>query len=239
MRHLKGDQSRQGDNTLAWSPRRLAAACGIIGTIFLLLYFGTPALFPKLSGLIYGGTPTTAQIVQVGAKYHVLLAIGSWLQGTGALLCVVFFLAVVEMAEASDSLAGRLVLLGSAVLVGVVCAEMVFTLSWAHAAVAGEASSAQAAYDLMARFIQVFPIVPASTVYLALAAALQAGRPVLAPIFTRLALGLGIAFFIVGLLGLFTPLAGAGSAALSGLQAVWIFMAAASLRRPRLSVATR
>ena len=115
-------------------------------------------------------------MVAVGADYHALLGIGSWIQSVGALLCVLFFLGVVELAGGADTLAGRIVLLGSAVLLAVVAAEMLLTFTWAY-------SSAVNYPDLMSHFIQVFPILPAPTVYLALAFVLNRGQPVLPPVF--------------------------------------------------------
>jgi hypothetical protein len=204
---------------------RWLAGCGIAGPILLALYFGIPALVPRLGSLLYSATPGTGRIVAVGAKYHELLTLGSWVQGTGALLCVVFLLALAGWAGGASSLPGRILLLGCAALVGLVLTEMVFTLSWASAATHGQSTSARAAYDLMANFAQVFPIVPAPTVYLALAAVLATGRPVLPAMLTHLAAGLGIGFLLIGLVAVVIPGAAAAAGALAGLQAVWILAA--------------
>jgi hypothetical protein len=212
--------------------RQYLAVCGIAGSVFLGLYFGIPALMPRLASLLYsGGTPSTGRTVTVGAEYHALLAAGGWLQGIGALLCVVFFLALVQWADGISTLAGRVVLLGCAVLLALVVAEMVFTFAWAVAAHASQPVTARAAYDLMARFIEVFPIVPAATLYLALATVLASGPYVVPAIFTRLAAALGIAFFLVGLAGVLTSAASALSAGLSGLQDVWTLAAAITVLR--------
>jgi hypothetical protein len=137
----------------------------------------------------------------------------------------------VELADGANTLAGRMVLLGSAVLVAVVAAEMLFTLTWAHAANVGQHESARSALDLMTHFIQVFPIVLAPTVYLALAWVLHRGAPVLPSIFTRLALAIGVAFVVVGFIGALTPAAGAGAAAVSILQDLWILAGAVVMIR--------
>jgi hypothetical protein len=200
--------------------------------MLLALYFAVPAVVPQLGRLVYSSTPRTRQIVITGAHYHLLLSVGSWLQGVGALLCVVFFLALVQWAGGRDTLAGRLVLLGAAVLLAVVLAEMVFTLAWASAARAGQPVTARAAYDLMAHFTQVFAIVPAPTVYLSVAAVLAVGEPVLPAIFTWLAAALGVGFVLVSLAGVFAASAAAGSAALAGQQDLWIMAAGiTALRR--------
>jgi hypothetical protein len=201
------------------------ARCGIAGPVLLALYFGIPALVPGLGSLLYSATPTTGRIVAVGADYHQLLTLGSWVQGTGALLCVVFLLALAQWSGGGSSLPGRILLLGCAALVGLVLTEMVFTLTWASSATHGQSTSARAAYDLMAYFAQVFPVVPAPTVYLALAVVLASGRPVLPAIFGRLAAALGIGFLLVGLVAVVIPAAAAAAGALAGVQALWILAA--------------
>jgi hypothetical protein len=89
----------------------------------------------------------------------------------------VIFLGLAQLTGAATRLAGMLVTMGAAVLLGVVVAEGVFTLTWATAAVAGAPGSARASFDLMASFVRVFPIVPAPAVYLALGAVLLGTGP--------------------------------------------------------------
>jgi hypothetical protein len=205
---------------------------GVAGSVLLALYFGIPTVVPRLRDLLYGSdNPSTAHVVSVGADYHVLLGAGSWFQGMGALLAVAFFVGLVHLADRGRSLAARFVLIGSAVLLALVAAEMLFTFTWAHAADVGQVASARTAFDLQTHFLQVFPVVAAPTVYLALAAVLRHGDPVLPPVFARLAVVLGVAFAAFGLIGALVPAAGAGTAALAGLQDVWIFAAGVVLIR--------
>ncbi|MFZ0377471.1 MAG: hypothetical protein WCD11_24930 [Solirubrobacteraceae bacterium] len=72
---------------------------------------------------------------------------------------------------------------------------------------------------------------PAPTVYLALAAVLTTGRPVLPAIFTRLAAVIGVGFLLIGLVAAVTPDATAAAGALSGVQDVWILAAGISALR--------
>jgi len=97
----------------------------------------------------------------------------------------------------------------------------------------GEAGSARASYDLMARFIQIFPMVPAPGVYLPLSAVL-AGSSVLPRFFHRAAAVIAVGFLLLGLAGVLSPLAQAGSGGWSALQDLWILTAAVTLllRRP-------
>jgi len=208
--------------------RLVVAVSGVLGSLLLVVYFAAPLLAPSLAGVVYSANPATDQVVDAGRRSHDLLFVGTWLQATGALLSVVFFLGVARMAGAATRLAGMVVTVSAAVLLAVVLAEAVFTLTWATAAAAGEAGSARASFDLMASFIHIFPIVPAPAVYLSLGAALL-GSGVLPRAFAPLAIGLGAAFEVVGLAGALTPAAGVAAAALSGGQAVWILAAAIAL----------
>jgi hypothetical protein len=208
--------------------RNLIVACGVLGPLMLGAYFTAPLFATQLGGVLYAAHPTTVQVVDVGRRYHELLYAGTWLQATGALLAVIFFLALADMTGQGRSLASKITQLGSAVLMAVVLAEAVFTLTWASAAVNGLPSSSRASFDLMSTFIRVFPIVPAPALYLSVGA-LLVGSTALPRAFGRLALILGAAFALTGFIGVFLPAASAVTAGLSGLQILWIIAAAITL----------
>ncbi len=208
------------------SPRRarlLTALCGILGTIMLGLYFGIGA------GVGLATLPPEAtqdQILSMATKYHDLWYLGTWLQGTGTLLSVIFFLALVQQAGAASKLAGMLTLLGSAVLLGVVLIEGVFTIDLAQAAADGHQAASVTSFDLMSVFSHIYPIAPAPVIFLALGTILVGAR-VLPRGFGYVAFALGVVFAIAGLVGLFTtplltliPLA---------LQGIWIVVAAITM----------
>jgi hypothetical protein len=125
--------------------RGLVKACGVLGPLMLAAYFAAPLLESPSARLVYAAHPTTAQVVAVGNRYHELLYAGTWLQATGALLAVIFFLALADLAGGTRPLAAKITQLGSAVLLAVVLAEAVFTLTWASAAVNGQAASSPSA----------------------------------------------------------------------------------------------
>lgn len=203
--------------------RILIALCGILGTILLGLYFGV-----GFSAGLAQLPPDTAaaQVVNIGKEYRNLWFLGTWLQATGSLLSVVFFLALVQRAGRTASLAGLLTIVGSAVLLAVVLVEGVFTIDLAQAAVTGHPTTSLASFDIMSVFTYVYPIVPAPVIFLALGTILL-GSHLLPRVLGYLAFGLGIAFVVVGLIGLFTT--SLLTLVVLSLQALWVLAAAITL----------
>lgn len=203
--------------------RILIAVCGILGTILLGLYFGV-GFSVGLAQLPLDST--AAQVVSIGREYRSLWFLGTWLQATGSLLSVVFFLALVQRAGRTASLAGLLTIVGSAVLLAVVLVEGVFTIDLAQAAVSGHPTTSLASFDIMSVFTYVYPIVPAPVIFLALGTILLESR-LLPRAFGYLAFGLGVAFAVVGLVGLFTT--SLLTIIVLSLQALWVLAAAITL----------
>ena len=199
------------------------AVSGVLGIVFLGLYFGIGAAV-GLAELPPGAS--SAQVLHAATQFHDLWLLGAWLQATGSLLSVIFFLGLVHMAGGTTRLAGVLALMGSAVLLGVVLIEGAFTIDLAQAAVDGHQATSITSFDLMTVFTHIYPIVPAPLIFLSLGAVLG-GSSLLPRIFGSLALALGCLYAAVGLVGLFTspiltliPLA---------LQSLWILAAAIAL----------
>src|SRR6266566_3957312 len=200
--------------------RVLIALSGILGTVLLGLYFGV-GFSTGLAQLSSAATQT--QVVSVATQYHTLWYLGTWLQATGSLLSVVFFLALVQKSGATARLAGLLTTVGSAVLLAVVLIEGVFTIDLAQAAANGHLETSLTSFDLMTVFAYIYPIVPAPVIFLGLGTILLGSR-LLPRVFGFLAFGLGIAFAIVGLIALFTT--AILSIVVLSLQALWVLAAA-------------
>jgi hypothetical protein len=201
----------------------LIALCGILGTLLLGLYFGV-GFSIGLAQL--APNATMAQVVSVATQYQNVWYLGAWLQATGSLLSVIFFLALVHRAGGASRLAGMLTILGSAVLLAVVLIEGVFTIDLAQAAVNGHQVTSLTSFDIMTVFTHIYPIAPAPLIFLALGTILLGSR-LLPRVFGYLALALGIAFEIVGLVGLFTtPIL---TLVVLALQSLWVVAAAISL----------
>jgi hypothetical protein len=201
----------------------LIALCGILGIVFLGLYFGIGSAI-GLAQLPPGASE--AQVLHVATQYHDMWLLGAWLQATGSLLSVIFLLGLVQLAGGVTRFSGVLAVLGCAVLLGVVLIEGAFTIDLAQAAVDGHSATSVTSFDVMTVFAHIYPIVPAPLIFLPLGTILV-GSSVLPRIFAYLALALGCLYVIAGLVGLFTspvltlvPL---------GLQSLWILAAAIAL----------
>ena len=111
-------------------------------------------------------------------------------------------------------------------LLAVVLVEGVFTIDLAQAAVSGHTTTSLASFDIMSVFTYVYPIAPAPVIFLALGTILL-GSHVLPRVLGYLAFGLGIAFAVVGLIGLFTT--SLLTIIVLSLQALWVLAAAITL----------
>jgi hypothetical protein len=200
--------------------RILIALCGIFGTILLGLYFGV-GFSIGLAQLSSDATMT--QVVSVAKQYRNLWFLGMWLQATGSLLSIVFFLALVHRAGGMARLAALLTILGSSVLLAVVLIEGVFTIGLAQAAVSGHSEASLTSFVIMTVFTYAYPVVPAPVIFLSLGTILL-GSHLLPRVFGYLAFVLGIAFAVVGLVGLFTT--SLLTIIVLSLQALWVLAAA-------------
>ena len=205
--------------------QRLSTACGIAGPIALAAYFAAPAF---ASWPFAGATPT--EIVTYATAHQTLFYAGAWLQGTGTVLCVVFFIALLNSTGSLTRPAAVIAIASAAALLAVVLVEGAFLAAVPAAAAAGDTATASTAFALSnGAFLRVFPIAPASVTYMALGAALLGSR-VGTPL-AYAAIGIGVAFELAGLASIFTTSALAVIATLSALQALWIVSAAIVLWR--------
>ena len=194
--------------------RILVALCGILGVAALGVYFAAPFPMPPADA-------TVTQVTEFAERYYNMLFLGAWLQATGSLLSVVFFVAIVHLASAVTRLAGMLTVLASAVLLAVGLFEGALTMDIALASANGHPETALTSFDLMGVFVHVFPIGPAPAVFVSLGAVLLGSR-LLPRMFGYLALVLGLAFEILGFAGLFNATAVTATVFLLIAQEAWI-----------------
>ncbi|MBV9228269.1 MAG: hypothetical protein JOZ18_03060 [Chloroflexi bacterium] len=198
--------------------RILAALCGILGVAALGYYYSVPFPLPPANA-------TLAQVTEFGARYHDAILLDTWLQAIGTLLSVVFFLALVHMARAATRFAGWMTMLASAIILTVALAEGTFVIDAVQAGVNGHPEAALTSFDLTFVFAHIFLMVPAPLLFLSLGAVLLGSR-VLPRMFGYLALALGVAFGIVGFVGLLSSAAIIVGIVLQIGQEVWVLAAA-------------
>jgi hypothetical protein len=122
--------------------RALAAGCGIAGVGMLTAHFLIPAGVPPDSAGL-------ARIAAFARAHANAIRLSAWLQATGAILYVVFVLAVVHLAGAGERFAGRIVALAGAVLVAVALLDSALIVATVQAAAHGHAETLRVSFDLV------------------------------------------------------------------------------------------
>src|SRR6266849_3429023 len=206
--------------------RTIAGLCGIAGPIALTVYFAAPAF----TNWPYAGA-SAAHLTAYAGSHKTLFFAGAWFQATGTLLSIVFFLAIVQLAGAATRLAGLVVIVASAALLGLVLVEAALLTEVPLAAANGDSATVVTTFDLSnGVFARVFPLAPASAAYVGLGAVIL-GSSVLHRWFGFIAVGLGLAFELAGIVALFTIVGLILAIILSVAQEIWIVAAAVALLR--------
>ncbi|MGH2411247.1 MAG: hypothetical protein ACRDGS_12875 [Chloroflexota bacterium] len=227
--------SPAASGTVAPVPARaawLTALAGVLGTAALGVYYST-VLVP-----LPADNATAAQVVAFGLHYRIPILIDVALQAGGSALSVIFALALIHLAGAAHRLAGRLVVMTGAVVLGLALAEGTFALGVVQAAANGHPQAALACFDLTNVFIHIFLLAP--SLFLLLGLALWK-TTILPGLYAPLALILGLAFQTLGLVGLFKTAAVSLVIVILLVQEVWTIAAALALvlravRRPSACV---
>lgn len=198
--------------------RILAALGGTVGVAALGYYYLVPFPLPALNA-------STAQVTSFALQYHNIVFFDTGLQIIGALFTIIFFLALVYIADAMILFSGWMTLLASILILTTVLAEGALALSAVQAGISGEPGIALTCFSLIHVFIRVFLLLPVPLLFLALAAVLF-NSVVLPRVFGLLAFILGIGFAGVGCVSLFNPAAAiANIFLLAGLE-LWVIAAA-------------
>jgi len=204
--------------------RKLGGVCGIIGPLLLTMYFATPAF---VSWPTAGASPD--QLMQYAKTHEVIFYLGAWLQATGALLCVVFFLVLVQLAGAQRYLAGLITIVAVALLLTVVVIEAAMLVAVPFGADNNDAATVATTFALSnGVFVRVFPLAPATAVFAGVAAVLFRSH-VLAVGFAWAALAIAALFELAGIAAIFSAAGLILAILLSIAQEVWIVAAAVGL----------
>src|SRR6516164_10178329 len=172
--------------------RLLAALCGMLGPVTLVgSFFINPA--PPADASV-------AELAEFAHRHHNTIVLGGWLQGMGSLLIVIFALALVHLAGATQWFSGWMTLLAGATILMVSLVEITFYLGAVQGAASGDEASGLASDNLRKAVQHVFLIAPALLLPLGVVLA----RSCLLPLsFAYSGLALGALLQIFGLVGLF------------------------------------
>jgi hypothetical protein len=206
--------------------RTVGALAGIIGPVLLGAYFIAPALV----GWPYAGA-SPEKLIAYATAHQALFYGGGWLQATGALLSIVFFLVLLQLSGARGTLAGSATLIGCALLLSVVMIEAALLEAVPMAAAHGDQATVATAFALSnGVFARIFPLAPAPLVFAGIGFALS-GTTVLPRVFPRTAVLISALFLIAGLGAVFATAGLILAIVMSVVEAVWIAAAAIAFAR--------
>jgi hypothetical protein len=212
--------------------RVLAALAGIIGPVLLAAYFITPALARWPSA-----AQSPGKLAAYATAHRLLFYGGGWLQATGALLSIMFFLVLLQLSGARGTLAGSATLIGCALLLSVVLIEAALLEAVPVAAANGDRATVATSFALSnGVFARIFPLAPAPMAFAGIGFALS-GTSLLPRFFVRTALLVSALFLIAGLAAVFGTPGLILAIVMSVAEAIWIAAAAIAFIR-RTTTAT-
>ncbi len=192
----------------------LSALSGIVGVIMLITSFS-----------INPGPPsnaTSAQLIAFGNQYYTSILWGAWLQAVGPLLIVLFAFAIVFLADATTRLAGWMTLFGGTTLMAVSLIEITFYMSALNTTPINDNPAAMGLISLaLIHSVQhLYFIVGAPALFIPLGVVILGSR-LLPRVLGYLAIVLGAAFAIAGVVYLFDLTLPGLVQAFASIQVLW------------------
>ena len=181
-----------------------------------------------LSFAINSGPPpgaSSAELIKFGHQNYANILWGAWLQAVGPVLIVLFALALVQLAGATQRLAGWMTFFGATVLMTVSLIEITFYIS---ALSADPAIMPYVSLRLISAVQHLYFIVAAPALFFPLGLVLI-GSPVLPRLFAYLALLLAAAFAALGIIFLLDLDLSTAVTGFAGVQALWWLAAGVTL----------
>jgi len=201
--------------------RMAVALCGLLGVAFLGVYYSVPLPLPPAAASVQ-------EIVDFSTRYHDRILVDAWLQSSGSLLAVIFFVALVHLARGFAQIAGWIAMLGASSVLAMSLLDVALVLGAMQGVAHGHLATVQTCFDLTYVFIHIFPIGPAPATFFGLGSVLM--RSSIVPRgFAYAALALAASFAILGFIGLLRPAVNGAIVVLLGSQEIWIAAAAVSL----------
>jgi hypothetical protein len=205
----------------------LSALSGIVGVAMLVLSFRINPGLP--------GDATGLEMIKFAQQHYKGELWGAWLQAVGPVFIVLFALALVHLAGATQRLAGWMTMFGAMTLMSVSLIEIVFYLS-------GMFAEPQIMPVLSIKLVyavqHLYFIVAAPALFFPLGLVLLDSR-ILPRVFAYLALMMAVAFAAAGIMFLLTLRLPDAVTAAGAVQPVWWLAAAITLivksRRPATS----
>ena len=195
----------------------LSGLSGVAGVVLIMVSFA-----------INSGPPpgaTSAELIKFGQQNYASVLWGAWLQAVGPVLIVLFALALVHLAGATQRLAGWMTLFGATVLMTVSLVEITFYISALNP---DPAMMPSISLKLISAVQHLYFIVAAPSLFLPLGIVLVSS-PILPRPFGYLALVLATAFAALGVIFLPSLTLPGPVTAFAGLQALWWLAAAVTL----------
>ena len=203
---------------------RWGAAAGVVGPLLLVAYFAAPAL----AGWPYAGA-SPGTLTAYALSHAVLFYAGGWLQATGALLSVVFFVALLHSSPDRDQLVAALVYIGGAVLLAVVLVEAALLEAVPMAAANGDRITVATTFALSnGVFARIFPLAPAPMLFAGIGFALRR-TAILPVVFATAALVIAALFVLSGVAAIFATAGLILAIVMSIVEAIWILAAGVAL----------
>ena len=187
----------------------LSGLSGVVGVVMIVVSFA-----------INNGPPqgsSGAELVKFGQQHYVTILWGAWLQAVGPVLIVLFAFALVQLAGATQRLAGWMTLFGASVLMTTSLIEITFYIS---ALFAEPEMMPSISLRLISAVQHLYFIVAAPALFLPLGVVLLSA-PILPRVFGYAALILATAFVALGMMFLLTLTLPGPVTAFGGVQAFW------------------
>ncbi|HEX6348785.1 MAG TPA: hypothetical protein VF160_05265 [Candidatus Dormibacteraeota bacterium] len=201
-----------------------SAAAGILGPLLLGAYFGAPAL----AAWPYAGASPDA-LVAYARSHAILFYAGGWLQATGALLSIAFFVALTHLSGRRDELAAVAVYVGGATLLAVVLVEAALLEAVPMAAANGDRITVATTFALSnGVFARIFPLAPAPLVFAGIGFALRGTNLLPGPLVTA-ALVIAALFVVSGIAAIFGTAGLVLAIVMSIVEAIWILASGVTL----------
>lgn len=200
------------------------AVAGIAGTLLLAAYLGAPAA----AGWPYAGAFPEA-LTAYARSHAILFDVGGGLQATGALLSILFFMALLRLSRRTDHPAAIVVYVVGAVLLAVVLIEAALLGALPMAAADGDRIIVATTFALSnGVFARIFRLAPAPMLFAGIGFTLR-GTALLPAGLVTAALVIAALFVLAGVAAIFGTAGLILAIALSIVEAVWILSAGVAL----------